>query len=50
MKDEKKPEEIKFVEVTLKKAIKQGTEDKDPGDKIEVTTAQKERLQKDGII
>lgn len=47
---EQKTEEVKRVEVTLKKAIKQGTEDKAPGDKINVTPAQKERLEKAGII
>lgn len=43
-------EEVKRVEVTLKKAMKQAGVDKEPGEKIEVTPAQKERLAKQGII
>ena len=48
--EEKKEGEVKRVEVTLKIAVKQGTEDKNPGDKIMVTPKQKERLEKNNFI
>ena len=49
MSDDKK-EEIKFEEVTLKKGLIQGTDEKVKGDKITVSTKQKIKLQASGHI
>lgn len=42
--------DMKTEEVTLKKALIQGTHGKVPGDKIFVTPEQKKRLAADGFI